>query len=101
MTFKTIRCALTASEETRKLFWEWMEKYTLLVSELLDKIGNSPDFSTWQEKREITQDQVEIVLKTLKNHQTKKALKATQNVEKINFVTLIVFIFIAPLILIY
>jgi transposase len=68
MTFKTIRCALTASEETRKLLWEWMEKYTLLVSELLDKIGNSPDFSTWQEKREITQDQVETVLKTLKDH---------------------------------
>ena len=50
MSMFTIQCRLCASEQTRRYFWESMEKYILLVNELLEKIAQNSQFQEWQKK---------------------------------------------------
>jgi len=68
MSIFTIQCRLCASEETRQDFWEWMEKYTLLVNELLEKIAQHPQFPNWQKKGDISRVAVREILKPLKEN---------------------------------
>ncbi|MBT9315120.1 type V CRISPR-associated protein Cas12k [Leptothoe spongobia] len=46
----TIRCALTASQETRRHLWTLMQPYTLLVNDLLELIPQQPEFSQWRQQ---------------------------------------------------
>jgi Fe-S-cluster formation regulator IscX/YfhJ len=62
----TIQCRLCASEQTGQYFWESMEKYTLLVNELLEKIAQHPQFQEWHKKGDITRVAVREILNTLK-----------------------------------
>jgi hypothetical protein len=62
----TIQSRLCASEETRRYFWELMEKHTLLVNELLEKIAQHPQFQEWQKKGTISDDIVRTILASLK-----------------------------------
>jgi|GEM_PF-230087 hypothetical protein len=62
------RCRLCASEETRRDFWQWMEKYTLLVNELLEKIAEHPQFQEWQKKGDISRKAVREILNTLEKN---------------------------------
>ncbi|HEY9669955.1 MAG TPA: type V CRISPR-associated protein Cas12k [Waterburya sp.] len=62
----TIQCRLCASEQTRRYWWESMEKYTLLVNELLEKIAQHPQFQEWQKKGDISRKTVRTILNPLK-----------------------------------
>lgn len=66
MSMFTIQCRLSASEQTRRDFWGWMEKYTLLVNELLEKIAQHPQFQEWQKKGDISLEAVRKILHPLK-----------------------------------
>ena len=66
MSMFTIQCRLCASEQTRQYFWESMEKYTLLVNELLEKIAQHPQFQEWQKKGDISREAVRKILNPLK-----------------------------------
>jgi IS605 OrfB family transposase len=66
MSMFTIQCRLCASEETRRYLWESMEKYTLLVNELLEKIAQHPQFQEWQKKGDISREAVRKILNPLK-----------------------------------
>lgn len=68
MPMFTIQCRLCASEETRRDFWQWMEKYTLLVNELLEKIAEHPQFQEWQKKGDISRKAVREILNTLEKN---------------------------------
>lgn len=68
MSMFTIQCRLCANEETRRYFWEWMEKYTLLVNELLGKIAQHPQFQQWQKKGNISRNVVREILNPLKEN---------------------------------
>lgn len=68
MPMFTIQCRLCASEETRRDIWQWMEKYTLLVNELLEKIAQQPQFPEWQKKGDITRKAVGEILNPLKKN---------------------------------
>ncbi|HLO47507.1 MAG TPA: type V CRISPR-associated protein Cas12k [Kamptonema sp.] len=46
----TIQCRLIAKESTRRQLWELMaQKNTPLINELLERIGQHPDFLTWRQ----------------------------------------------------
>jgi hypothetical protein len=62
----TIQCRLCANEETRRYFWELMEKHTILVNELLEKIAQHPQFPEWQKQGNISRQAVREILKPLK-----------------------------------
>ncbi|HEY9676093.1 MAG TPA: type V CRISPR-associated protein Cas12k [Waterburya sp.] len=64
----TIQCRLCTSEQTRRDIWQWMEKYTLLVNELLEKIAQHPQFPEWQKKGDITRKAVGEILNPLKKN---------------------------------
>ena len=64
----TIQSRLCASEETRRYFWELMEKHTLLVNELLEKIAQHPQFQEWQKKGAISGNTVRGILAPLKEN---------------------------------
>ncbi|MBD2014103.1 hypothetical protein H6F96_08980 [Microcoleus sp. FACHB-53] len=64
----TIQCRLSASEQTRRDFWQWMEKYTLLVNELLEKIAQHLQFQEWQKKGDISREAVRKILNALKEN---------------------------------
>ena len=64
----TLQCCLSADEETRRDFWQWMEKYTLLVNELLEKIAQHPQFQEWQKKGDISREAVRKILNPLKEN---------------------------------
>lgn len=66
MSMYTIQCRLSASEQTRRDFWQWMEKYTLLVNELLEKIAQHSQFQEWQKKGDISREAVRKILNPLK-----------------------------------
>jgi len=68
MSMFTIQCCLCANEETRRYFWEWMEKYTLLVNELLEKIAQHPQFQEWQKKGDISRKAVREILNPLEKN---------------------------------
>ncbi|QUY40675.1 type V CRISPR-associated protein Cas12k [Acaryochloris marina] len=55
MTVRTIECALSAPEETRKLLWNWSVQYTLLVKELMEQIARDQRFPKWMLKGEVPQ----------------------------------------------
>jgi IS605 OrfB family transposase len=65
MSMFTIQCRLTASEQIRRDFWQWMEKYSLLVNELLEKIAQHPQFQEWQKKGDISRKAVQKILSPL------------------------------------
>ncbi|NEO27237.1 MAG: hypothetical protein F6K03_10155, partial [Kamptonema sp. SIO4C4] len=47
----TIQCRLVASEATRRYLWRLMaEQNTPLIRELLQQIGEHPDFETWRQQ---------------------------------------------------
>lgn len=66
MSMFTIQCRLCASEKTRRDIWQWMDKYTLLVNELLEKIAQHPQFQKWQKKGNISREAVRKILNPLK-----------------------------------
>ncbi|MBD1808868.1 hypothetical protein H6F98_25930 [Microcoleus sp. FACHB-SPT15] len=68
MSVFTTQCSLSASEETRQYFWELMEKHTLLVNELLEKIAQHPQFQEWQKKGAISRNPVRGILAPLKEN---------------------------------
>lgn len=68
MSMFTIQCRLCTSEQTRRDIWQWMEKYTLLVNELLEKIAQHPQFPEWQKKGDITRKAVGEILNPLKKN---------------------------------
>jgi Fe-S-cluster formation regulator IscX/YfhJ len=68
MPMFTIQCRFSAREETRRDFWQWMEKYTLLVNELLEKIAEHPQFQEWQRKGDISRKAVREILNTLEKN---------------------------------
>ena len=46
----TIQCRLIANEPTRRQLWELMaQKNTPLINELLEQVGQHPDFPTWRQ----------------------------------------------------
>lgn len=46
----TIQCRLIANESTRRQLWELMaQKNTPLINELLERVGQHPDFPTWRQ----------------------------------------------------
>ncbi|AFZ20479.1 type V CRISPR-associated protein Cas12k [Allocoleopsis franciscana] len=50
----TIQCRLVANVSTRHQIWTLMaERNTPLINELLEQIGQHPDFETWRQKRKI------------------------------------------------
>lgn len=66
MGFQTMRCALTASERVRQQVWEWTEKYTLLINELLDRVATHENFPEWQEQGKLSRGDVAALLMPLK-----------------------------------
>ncbi len=66
MSMFTIQCRLSASEETRRYFWELMDKHTLLVNEVQEKIAHHPQFQEWQKKGTISRKTVKGILAPLK-----------------------------------
>lgn len=68
MSMFTIQCRLCASEQTRQYFWESMEKYTLIVNELLEKIAQHPQFQEWQKTGNISREAVRKILNPLKEN---------------------------------
>lgn len=66
MAMFTIQCRLCTSEQTRRYFWELMEKYTLLVNELLEKIAQHPQFPEWQKQGNISRQVVREIIQPLK-----------------------------------
>jgi len=66
MSMFTIQCRLCTNEETRRYFWELMEKHTILVNELLEKIAQHPQFPEWQKQGNISRQAVREILKPLK-----------------------------------
>jgi hypothetical protein len=50
----TIQCRLIANESTRRQLWELMaQKNTPLINELLERIGQHPDFLTWRQNGQL------------------------------------------------
>jgi len=72
MSFQTLCCALTTSEEVRRILWDWTERYTLLVNQLLDRVASDEKFAQWQEKGTIPKEDVGKLLKELTGSKHKK-----------------------------
>ena len=53
MAMRTIECALSAPESTRRQFWDWSEKYTLILNELLERVPQDSRFPEWQSKGQV------------------------------------------------
>lgn len=67
--WRTICCMLAADEETREFLWKEMEKYTLLVNELIIQVSQLDDFKKWQGKGSIAKRTVEKLCKSFQNDQ--------------------------------
>lgn len=55
MAMRTIQCTLSAPPETRKRLWNWTEKYTLLINQLLENVAEDSRFPEWFLKGEVSQ----------------------------------------------
>lgn len=62
MTIRTIRCRLSTDEATRKLVWEVMVIYSLLVNALLRSVAEDPQFPEWQRKGAIPRQALEQMI---------------------------------------
>ena len=63
----TIQCRLFASESTRRQLWELMaDKNTPLINELLQQVGQHPDFLTWRQKGKLPSTVVSQLCQPLK-----------------------------------
>jgi hypothetical protein len=67
MSTITIRCRLTAKEETRQHLWQLMvEKNTPLINELLKSVSQQSDFEAWCRKGELPKSAVKKLCNALK-----------------------------------
>ncbi|WP_299484768.1 type V CRISPR-associated protein Cas12k [Acaryochloris sp. IP29b_bin.137] len=48
MVLRTVQCVLDAPPKTLKKFWYWTEKYTLMVSAVIEKVADDSRFPRWQ-----------------------------------------------------
>ncbi|MEI2581766.1 type V CRISPR-associated protein Cas12k [Scytonema sp. PRP1] len=66
MSVITIQCRLVAEENTLRQLWELMaEKNTPLINELLEQVGQHPDFEKWLKKGEVPEEAIETIKKSL------------------------------------
>ncbi|KYC40734.1 hypothetical protein WA1_24145 [Scytonema hofmannii PCC 7110] len=70
MSTITIQCRLVAEEATLRYFWELMaEKNTPLINELLEQLGQHPDFDTWVQAGKMPEKTVENLCKSLEDRE--------------------------------
>ena len=63
----TIQCQLVASASTRQQLWLLMaQKNTPLINELLQQVGQHPDFETWRQKGKLQVGIVKALCQALK-----------------------------------
>jgi hypothetical protein len=66
MSVITIQCRLVAEENTLRQLWELMaEKNTPLINELLEQVGQHPDFEKWLKKGEVPKKAIDTIKKSL------------------------------------
>ncbi|MEH2045241.1 type V CRISPR-associated protein Cas12k [Nostoc sp.] len=66
MSVITIQCRLIAKEDTLCQLWELMaEKNTPLINELLEQVGQHPDFDKWLKQGEVSEEAIETIKKSL------------------------------------
>ncbi|MEG4859911.1 type V CRISPR-associated protein Cas12k [Microcoleus sp. K1-B1] len=63
----TIQCRLIANEPTRRQLWELMaQKNTPLINELLEQVGQHPDFPTWRQNGKLPAGLIKQLCESLK-----------------------------------
>ncbi|MDF0554444.1 type V CRISPR-associated protein Cas12k [Kamptonema sp. UHCC 0994] len=63
----TIQCRLIANESTRRQLWELMaQKNTPLINELLERVGQHPDFLTWRQNGKLPPGLIKQLYESLK-----------------------------------
>lgn len=63
----TIQCRLIANEPTRRQLWELMaQKNTPLINELLEQVGQHPDFPTWRQNGKLPAGVIKQLWESLK-----------------------------------
>lgn len=63
----TIQCRLIANESTRRQLWELMaQKNTPLINELLERVGQHPDFLTWRQNGKLPAGLIKQLSESLK-----------------------------------
>ncbi|BAY48821.1 hypothetical protein SAMD00079811_64470 [Scytonema sp. HK-05] len=66
MSVITIQCRLVAEENTLRQLWELMaEKNTPLINELLEQVGQHPNFEKWLKKGEVPEEAIDTIKKSL------------------------------------
>ncbi len=66
----TIQCRFISSESTRHRIWELMaEKNTPLINELLEQVGQHPEFETWRQKGKLPSGIVSKLCQPLKKEE--------------------------------
>lgn len=68
MDGRTVLATVCTDEKTRQQLWQYTEKHTLLVNELLEKVAEHPNFQQWQRKGKVTREAVDKILTPLKSH---------------------------------
>ena len=67
MTIITVQCRLQAKEETLRYLWQLMvEKNTVLVNEILEKIRTHSELEQWLSRGSISTTAIEQIVKNLK-----------------------------------
>ncbi|MBD2357037.1 hypothetical protein H6G41_20815 [Tolypothrix sp. FACHB-123] len=66
MSVITIQCRLVAEENTLRQLWKLMaEKNTPLINELLEQVGQHPNFEKWLKKGEVPEEAIDTIKKSL------------------------------------
>ncbi|MGQ4648115.1 type V CRISPR-associated protein Cas12k [Lyngbya aestuarii] len=67
MSIITIQCRLVAREETLRYLWDLMaQKNTPLINEVLNQIGQHPDFETWLQQGRLPAGFVKTLVNSLR-----------------------------------
>ncbi|HEY9631209.1 MAG TPA: type V CRISPR-associated protein Cas12k [Coleofasciculaceae cyanobacterium] len=72
--YKVVCCWLCVDEATRKIIWEAMEKYTLLVNLLTERVAQLPEFEQWRQQGWVPEKAVMGMCQALKQEEQFKGL---------------------------
>src|SRR5690348_4934545 len=70
MSVITIQCRLVADEDSLRSLWELMaQKNTPLINELLEHLGEHPDFNTWVKAGKLPTGIIKTLCNSLKTEE--------------------------------
>jgi hypothetical protein len=70
MSLITIQCRLVADKASLRHLWRLMaEKNTPLINQLLEQLGQHPNFETWLQKGEVPEDTIKTICNSLKTQE--------------------------------